>query len=59
MKRPYACIRVCDIESNVSFYSTLFGAAPTLRKTHYSQWVLDGSSMAITTSGHGLAPGFE
>jgi catechol 2,3-dioxygenase-like lactoylglutathione lyase family enzyme len=30
-----------DIEQNVSFYSTLFGTGPTVRKPDYAKWMLE------------------
>jgi catechol 2,3-dioxygenase-like lactoylglutathione lyase family enzyme len=41
MKRFHAHVRVGDLESSVRFYSTLFGAEPTVLKPDYAKWVLD------------------
>jgi len=41
MKRFHAHVRVDDLGSSVRFYSTLFGAEPTVLKADYAKWMLD------------------
>src|SRR5580693_9315594 len=53
MKRFHAHVRVDDLESSVRFYSTLFGAEPTVLKPDYAKWMLDDPrvNFAITAGG--------
>lgn len=41
MKRLHVSLHVNDIDESVRFYSTLFGAEPTLLKDDYAKWMLD------------------
>lgn len=41
MKRFHVHVRVTDLDTSISFYSTLFGSAPTVRKPDYAKWMLD------------------
>lgn len=41
MKRFHVHVGVEDLEQSIRFYSTLFGAEPTLRKPEYAKWMLD------------------
>lgn len=41
MKRLHVHVAVRDIESAVRFYSTLFGAEPTVLKADYAKWRLE------------------
>ena len=41
MKRLHVHVGVADLDRSVSFYSTLFGAAPTVLKPDYAKWMLD------------------
>ena len=41
MKRLHVSLAVNDLEPSVDFYSTLFGAAPTVRKPGYAKWMLE------------------
>jgi len=41
MKRFHAHVRVDDLENSVRFYSTLFGAEPTVLKSDHAKWMLD------------------
>jgi catechol 2,3-dioxygenase-like lactoylglutathione lyase family enzyme len=50
MKRFHVHMAVEDIEQNVSFYSTLFGTGPMVRKPDYAKsnkyWVQDPQGVA-------------
>lgn len=52
MKRFHVHVRVNDLESSVSFYSTLFGAAPAVLKPDYAKWMLEDPrvNFAITAA---------
>lgn len=41
MKRLHVHVGVTDLEASIRFYSTLFGAAPTVQKPDYAKWMLD------------------
>lgn len=41
MKRLHVHVAVEDLNKSVSFYSTLFGAEPTVLKDDYAKWMLD------------------
>src|SRR5688500_1067807 len=40
MKRFHVHVAVDDLDANVRFYSTVFGAQPTVQKPVYAQWML-------------------
>jgi catechol 2,3-dioxygenase-like lactoylglutathione lyase family enzyme len=41
MKRFHVHVSVDDLEANVKFYSTVFGALPTVVKSDYAKWMVD------------------
>ena len=41
MKRLHVHVAVADLGQSIGFYSTLFGAAPTVTKADYAKWMLD------------------
>jgi catechol 2,3-dioxygenase-like lactoylglutathione lyase family enzyme len=41
MKRFHVHVAVPDLDESIGFYSTLFGAEPTVRKPDYAKWMLD------------------
>lgn len=41
MKRIHVHVAVDDLERSIGFYSTLFGAEPTVTKPDYAKWMLD------------------
>lgn len=41
MKRFHVHVGVSDIDKSVAFYSTLFGAEPSVVKDDYAKWMLD------------------
>jgi hypothetical protein len=58
MHRFHVHLHVDDIEESVSFYSTLFGAPPTVLKADYAKWMLDDPKVNLAISRHeGLRPG--
>lgn len=52
MKRLHVHVTVADLNQSIQFYSTLFGAEPSKRKTDYAKWMLDDPrvNFAISTS---------
>jgi catechol 2,3-dioxygenase-like lactoylglutathione lyase family enzyme len=54
MKRFHVHVGVTDLEANIRFYSSLFGAEPTVRKPDYAKWMVDEPriNFAISTGDH-------
>ena len=53
MKRFHVHVAVQSLEDSIRFYSTLFGAEPTVRKPDYAKWMVDDPriNFAISTRG--------
>ena len=60
MKRLHVHVGVNDLQQSIGFYSTLFGAEPTVTKPDYAKWMLDDPrvNFAISTGNH-AAKGIE
>ena len=58
MKRMHVMLRVRDLDQSVAFYSALFDAAPTKRRSDYAKWMLDDPrvnfSVAEAADGFGI-----
>ncbi|HEX8654583.1 MAG TPA: ArsI/CadI family heavy metal resistance metalloenzyme [Allosphingosinicella sp.] len=54
MKRLHVHVGVEDLDRSIGFYSTLFGAAPTVLERDYAKWMLDDPrvNFAISTGAH-------
>ncbi len=59
MKRLHLHVNVEDLEGSVAFYSTLFGAAPSLRKADYAKWLLDDPRVNFAISRRGRRAGLD
>jgi len=60
MKRLHVHVGVGDLGSSIRFYSTLFGAEPTVTKPDYAKWMLDDPRVNFAiSSGHHAAKGIE
>ncbi len=59
MRRFHAHVRVDDLESSVRFYSTLFGAEPTVRKPDYAKWMLEDPRVNFAITAGANAPGLD
>lgn len=59
MKRLHVHVRVSDLETSVRFYSTMFGAEPTVRKSEYAKWMMDDPSVNFAISIGEGAPGLS
>jgi catechol 2,3-dioxygenase-like lactoylglutathione lyase family enzyme len=55
MKRFHVHLTVDDLDTNIAFYSQLFGQAPTRQETDYAKWMLEDPrvNFAISARGHG------
>ena len=60
MKRLHVHVGVTDLNQFIGFYSTIFGAEPTVTKTDYAKWMLDDPRMNFAiSSGQHVAKGIE
>ena len=59
MKRLHVHVAVSDINQSVGFYSTLFGAEPSVLKGDYAKWMLDDPRVNFAISTHGASPGLD
>lgn len=50
MKRLHVHVGVDDLDASIRFYSTLFAAAPTVRKPDYAKWMLDNPRVNLAIS---------
>ena len=53
MKRFHVHLRVKDLRESIGFYTTAFGAAPSVEKHDYAKWMLEDPRLnfAISTGG--------
>ena len=60
MKRMHVHVGVEDLDTSIRFYSTLFGADPTVTKGDYAKWMLDDPRVNFAISaGHHAIKGIE
>lgn len=59
MKRFHVHVAVDDLDACIQFYSTVFGAAPTVVKPDYAKWMLDDPRINFAISKRGSAPGID
>jgi len=59
MKRLHVDVAVSDISQSVGFYSTLFGAEPSVLKDDYAKWMLDDPRVNFAISTHSAVPGLD
>ena len=59
MKRMHIHVAVKDIPESVKFYSTLFGAEPSVAKNDYAKWMLDDPRVNFAVSTFGRATGVD
>jgi len=59
MKRFHVHVAVDDLDTNIHFYSSLFGAEPTVRKDDYAKWMLDDPRVNFAISRRGDTPGMN
>jgi hypothetical protein len=53
MKRFHVHVSVDDLQNSIRFYSSMFGAQPSVRKDDYAKWMLEDPrvNFAISTRG--------
>jgi catechol 2,3-dioxygenase-like lactoylglutathione lyase family enzyme len=59
MKRFHVHVSVDDLDANVRFYSTVFGAPPTVLKPDYAKWMLEDPRVNFAISKRGLKAGVD
>ena len=60
MKRMHVHVGVKDLDNSIRFYSTLFGAEPSVAKADYAKWMLHDPRVNFAISaGHHEAKGIE
>lgn len=57
MKRFHVHVSVRDLAESVRFYSSLFGAPPSVEKGDYAKWMLDDPRINFAISKRGRAAG--
>jgi hypothetical protein len=59
MKRFHVHVNVDQLDSSIRFYTTLFGAAPSVVKSDYAKWMLDDPRLNFAISDRGRASGVD
>ena len=59
MKRLHVHVAVDDLAASITFYSTMFAAAPTVTKNDYAKWMLDDPRVNFAISTRGSQPGLD
>lgn len=57
MKRFHVHVAVDDLPKSVRFYSTVFGAEPTVLKLDYAKWMVEDPRINFAISARGAQPG--
>ena len=57
MKRFHVHVAVPDLGTSIRFYSTLFGADPSVRKDDYAKWMIDEPRINFAISQRGAPVG--
>jgi catechol 2,3-dioxygenase-like lactoylglutathione lyase family enzyme len=59
MKRLHVHVSVRNLEASIRFYSELFAADPTVRKTDYAKWLLEDPRVNFAISRRDGKPGVQ
>lgn len=59
MKRLHVHVSVEDLNRSIGFYSTLFGAEPTVRRSDYAKWMLEDPRVNFAISDRMAATGVD
>ena len=59
MKRFHVHVNVESLDASILFYTTLFGAAPSVVKPDYAKWVLEDPRINFAISQRERAPGVD
>lgn len=58
-KRMYMYAAADDLDRSIGFYMALFDAEPSVRKSDYAKWILDGPRMNFAISRRSHEPGLH
>src|SRR6476619_365683 len=59
MKRFHVHVAVPDLAASIRFYSTMFGAQPSVVKDDYAKWMLEDPRVNFAISERGTAAGIN
>jgi len=59
MKRFHVHVSVDELDASVRFYSTMFGAQPSVLKDDYAKWMLEDPRINFAISKRGARPGLD
>jgi len=59
MKRFHVHVAVDDLDANIRFYSSVFGAAPTVHKPDYAKWMVEDPRINFAISKRGAKAGVD
>lgn len=59
MNRLHVHVAVRDLAESIRYYSTLFGAEPTVYKHDYAKWMLEDPRVNFAISARGRLPGVD
>lgn len=59
MKKLHLHVNVENLDDSISFYETLFGAEPSVRKADYAKWLLDDPRVNFAISSRGRTAGLD
>jgi catechol 2,3-dioxygenase-like lactoylglutathione lyase family enzyme len=59
MKRLHLHVTVPDLDPSIRFYTTLFGAEPSVVKADYAKWMLDDPRVNFAISTRDRTPGVD
>ncbi len=59
MRRFHVHIAADNLQDNIHFHSTLFGAEPTISKSDYAKWMLNDPFTNFAISARGAKPGLD
>ncbi|TPG46188.1 glyoxalase/bleomycin resistance/dioxygenase family protein [Rhodanobacter glycinis] len=59
MKRFHVHVNVDQLDRSITFYTTLFGTAPTVVKPDYAKWMLDDPRVNFAISQRGRQTGVD
>lgn len=59
MKRLHVHVGVNDLDQSITFYSTVFGAGPTVTKADYAKWMLEDPRVNFAISAANDHKGIE
>jgi catechol 2,3-dioxygenase-like lactoylglutathione lyase family enzyme len=59
MKRFHVHVAVDNLQDNIRFYSSVFGASPSVVKDDYAKWMLDDPRVNFAISTRGARPGLD